>query len=164
LHQGSQLADATALFTEDFLRVACADDDFGAGGGDADFAACVALFGEFAGEEFVEFGKEDAVGDKLVPRVSICRESQKEERKEGRFSEFNVHRCVHRRCVKSPQTRGARWEYHQWSGEEEGRGTGMLTLRFFEMGPGWDMMSSKGKKCRRGSTFNVRVALIYSAV
>jgi hypothetical protein len=95
------------------LRVACTDDDFGAGGGDADFAACVALFGEFTGEEFIEFGEEDAVGDKLGPRVSIRMESKKKERKEIGFSEFNVHRCVHRRCVKSPQTRGARWEYHQ---------------------------------------------------
>jgi pantoate kinase len=73
LHQSGQFADSTALLAEDFLRVARADDDFGAGGGDADFAACVALFGEFAGEEFVEFGEEDAVGDKLVPRVRIYR-------------------------------------------------------------------------------------------
>jgi hypothetical protein len=28
------------------------------------------LFGKFTGEEFVEFGEEDAVGDKLF--VSLC--------------------------------------------------------------------------------------------
>lgn len=43
-----------------------ADDDFGAGGGDADFAAAVALFGEFAGKEFVELSEEDAVRDELL--------------------------------------------------------------------------------------------------
>jgi hypothetical protein len=73
LHQGGQFADSTALFAEDFLRVAGTDDDFSAGGGDADFAARIALFGEFAGEEFVEFSEEDAVGDKLVTSVRICR-------------------------------------------------------------------------------------------
>lgn len=63
------------------MGLGCADDDFGAGGRDADFAACVALFGEFAGEEFVEFGKEDAVGDKLIPRVRIRTRREKEREK-----------------------------------------------------------------------------------
>jgi hypothetical protein len=65
LHKSRQFPDSTALFAKDFLRVGCADDDFGAGRGDTDFAAAVALFGEFTGEELVELGEEDAVRDEL---------------------------------------------------------------------------------------------------
>ena len=41
------------------------DDDFCPRRRDADFTARIALFGKFTGEEFVEFGEEDAVGDEL---------------------------------------------------------------------------------------------------
>jgi hypothetical protein len=50
-----------------------ADDYLCAGGGDTDFTARIALFGEFAGEEFVELSEEDSVGDEL--RSAFCRTS-----------------------------------------------------------------------------------------
>jgi len=66
LDEGSELADAAALLSEHFLGVRGADDDVGDGGCDADFNAGVAFFCEFALEEFVEFGVEDTVGNKLA--------------------------------------------------------------------------------------------------
>jgi len=65
LHESSQFPDSTTLLAEDFLRVRGTDDDFCPRRRDADFTARVALFGKFTGEEFVEFGEEDAVGDEL---------------------------------------------------------------------------------------------------
>jgi hypothetical protein len=65
LHEGSEFTDTTTLVTKNFLGMCCADNDFSSGGGDADFTAGIALFGEFPGKEFVQFGKENAVGDKL---------------------------------------------------------------------------------------------------
>lgn len=65
LDEGGELADATTLLAEHFLGVCRADDDVGDGGGDADFDAGVTLLGEFALEEFVQFGVEDTVRDEL---------------------------------------------------------------------------------------------------
>jgi len=65
LHKSSQFPDSAALVAEDFLGVGGTDDDFCPGRGDADFTARIALFGKFTGEEFVEFGEEDAIGDEL---------------------------------------------------------------------------------------------------
>jgi len=61
LDQRRELANAAALLAEDLLRVRGADDDVGDGGSDADLDARVAFFGQFALEEFVEFGVEDTV-------------------------------------------------------------------------------------------------------
>jgi hypothetical protein len=53
------------------LCMSCSDDDFCASGSDADFAAGIALFSEFAGKELIEFCKEDTVSDELfTPQVS----------------------------------------------------------------------------------------------
>jgi hypothetical protein len=65
LHKSSEFPNSTALVSEDFLSMSSADDDFGSCGRDSDFAARVTLLSEFAGEEFVEFSKEDSVGDEL---------------------------------------------------------------------------------------------------
>jgi len=73
LNEGGELANATALLSEDFLGVCGADDDVGDGRGDADFDARVALFGEFALEEFVKFGVEDTVGDELSALGAVWR-------------------------------------------------------------------------------------------
>jgi len=80
LNEGGELANATALLSENFLSVCGADDDVGDGRSDADFDARVALLGEFTLEEFVEFGVEDTVGDELSAlgavegRISLCLE------------------------------------------------------------------------------------------
>jgi hypothetical protein len=65
LDERGELTNPTALISKDFLCVSCADNNFGSSRGDADFTTRVALFGEFAGEEFVYFGEEDAISDKL---------------------------------------------------------------------------------------------------
>ena len=65
LHKSSEFTNPTSLVSEDFLSMSSADDDFGSCGSDADFAARVTLFSEFASEEFVEFSEEDSVGDEL---------------------------------------------------------------------------------------------------
>ncbi len=46
------------------------DNDFGAGGGDADLEARVAVFSEFTGEEFIEFSEKDTVSDELSTSVA----------------------------------------------------------------------------------------------
>jgi len=66
LYKRSEFTDSSSLVTEDFLSMRSADDDFCSCGRDTDFAARVALFSEFAGEEFIEFGEEDSVGDELT--------------------------------------------------------------------------------------------------
>jgi len=65
LDEGGELPDTTSLVSKDFLCVGSADDDFGSGRSYTDFAARVALFSEFAGKEFIEFGEEDSVGNEL---------------------------------------------------------------------------------------------------
>ncbi|KAL3798186.1 hypothetical protein HJC23_005747 [Cyclotella cryptica] len=66
LDDRGQFADALTLVSEDVLGLGGANDNFGAVGGGTDFDSGVAVFGEFAGEELVEFGVEDSVGDKLA--------------------------------------------------------------------------------------------------
>lgn len=57
------------FLAENVLRAGRADDDFGTVGRRADFDAGVAVFGEFADEEFVEFGVEYAVSDEFSFRA-----------------------------------------------------------------------------------------------
>jgi len=66
LHESGQFPDSATPVAEDFLCVRGTDDDFCPCRRDADFTARVPLFGKFPGEEFVEFGEEDAVGDELL--------------------------------------------------------------------------------------------------
>lgn len=73
LDQRGELANATALLSEDFLGVCCANDDVGDGRGDADLYARVALLGEFSLEELIEFGVENTVGDELSPLGTAMR-------------------------------------------------------------------------------------------
>jgi hypothetical protein len=61
LDEGGEFANATALLAEDFLGMGGADDDVGNGRGDADFNTRVALFSQFALEEFVQFSVEDTI-------------------------------------------------------------------------------------------------------
>ena len=74
LYDGRELADAPALLAEHVLRARRHDDDLGAGGGDAHLHAGVAILGELAGEELVQLGLEDAVGNELwkSSRMSLC--------------------------------------------------------------------------------------------
>lgn len=67
LDEGGELADAAALLTENLLGVGGADDDIGDGRGDADLNAGVALLGQLALEELVEFGVENTVSNELSP-------------------------------------------------------------------------------------------------
>ena len=66
LDQGGQLADATALDTENLLGLGGTDDDLGAGGGDADLDTRVTLSSELALEELVQLGVENTIGDELL--------------------------------------------------------------------------------------------------
>lgn len=61
LDEGSELADAASLLSENLLRVGGADDDLGAGVGDANLAARVSLRGEGAREELGELGAAEVV-------------------------------------------------------------------------------------------------------
>lgn len=65
MNEGGELANATALFAENFLSVCSADDDVGNGGGDTNFDARVTLLGEFTLEELVELSVEDTIGNEL---------------------------------------------------------------------------------------------------
>lgn len=65
LDEGSELADAASLLTEDLLGVGSADDDVGNGRSHADLDAGVTLLGELALEELVQLGIEDTVSDEL---------------------------------------------------------------------------------------------------
>jgi hypothetical protein len=72
LDQRGKFANATALLAEDFLCMGGADDDIGDGGGDADFDARVAFLGEFALEEFIEFGVENTVCGFRSCQLMVC--------------------------------------------------------------------------------------------
>ena len=61
LDESGELADATALVTEDVLGVGGADDDVGDGGRDADLDTVVSLLSELALEEPVQLGVEDTI-------------------------------------------------------------------------------------------------------
>ena len=61
------LADAAALFAEDFLGVGGANDNIGDGRGNADLDTGVALLGQLALEELVQLGVKDTVSDELSP-------------------------------------------------------------------------------------------------
>ena len=84
LDESSEFTDAATLLTKDFLGVGSTDDDlkenikirsqrrlqhwiahFSSGVGDTDIAARVTLFGQFTGEEFIEFSAENTIRDKL---------------------------------------------------------------------------------------------------
>jgi hypothetical protein len=56
LDEGGELPDPASLLAENLLGVGGADDDLGAGVGDADLAARVSLRGEGAGEELGKLG------------------------------------------------------------------------------------------------------------
>lgn len=58
---------------EDFLGVGGFDDDFGMGVGNMDFIVGVIFFSEFLGEEVVEFGLENIVGDEFFVFVNDLR-------------------------------------------------------------------------------------------
>jgi hypothetical protein len=78
LHESSELTDTTAFVAEDFLCMSGTNDDFGAGRSNTDFAARIALFSEFAGEELIKFSEEDAISDKLSHKSANCFEQQEE--------------------------------------------------------------------------------------
>ena len=65
LYESSEFADTTSLISKDFLSMSSTDNDFCSRRGDTNFATRVTLFSEFAGEKFIKFGKEYAVGDEL---------------------------------------------------------------------------------------------------
>jgi len=65
LHHGGQLPNATALLAQHLLGLGGHDDDLSAGGGHTDLHAGVAILGEFASQELVQFSLEDAIGNEL---------------------------------------------------------------------------------------------------
>lgn len=75
LDEGGEFADTAALFSKDFLGMRGANDDVCDGGRDADFDTRIALFGEFALEELVQLGVENAIYDRRV--VSVRTEEPK---------------------------------------------------------------------------------------
>ncbi len=66
LDDARQFADALAFLAQNVLGFGGANDHLGPVGGGADLDAGVAVLGEFAGEEFIEFGVEDTVGNELA--------------------------------------------------------------------------------------------------
>jgi len=70
LHHGGHLANALALLTEDILGTGGLDDDFSAGGGDADLKACISILSQLAGEKLEEKEGEE------VRKVSEGREKR----------------------------------------------------------------------------------------
>jgi len=69
LDKGGQLADATALDTENLLGLGGADDDLSASGGDTNLDTGVTLSSELALEELVELSVENTVSDELREKV-----------------------------------------------------------------------------------------------
>ncbi|RUP47290.1 hypothetical protein BC936DRAFT_145901 [Jimgerdemannia flammicorona] len=69
LDEGGELADAAALLAEHILGVRGADDDLSTRRSHADLDARVALLRQLAGEELVQFGVEDTVGNLVVRGV-----------------------------------------------------------------------------------------------
>lgn len=65
LDQSLELPNSSTLVTEDFLGVGSPDDDLGTGVGNTDLTAGVTLLSELSGEEVVELGLENTVGDEL---------------------------------------------------------------------------------------------------
>jgi hypothetical protein len=65
LHDRGELADAAALLAQHLLGLGGQDDDLGAGGGDADLDARVAVLGQLSGEECVQLGLEDTAAHEL---------------------------------------------------------------------------------------------------
>lgn len=65
LDQSLELPNSSTLVTEDFLGVGGPDDDLGTGVGNTDLTAGVTLLSELSGEEVVELGLENTVGDEL---------------------------------------------------------------------------------------------------
>mmetsp|Transcript_14500 Transcript_14500/g.26274 ORF Transcript_14500/g.26274 Transcript_14500/m.26274 type:complete len:202 (+) Transcript_14500:156-761(+) len=66
LHDARQFSNALSLFAQDILSASGANDNFGTMRCGADFDASVAIFGQFASQEFIEFGIKDSVGNKLA--------------------------------------------------------------------------------------------------
>jgi len=129
LHKRSEFTDSSSLVTEDFLSMRSADDDFCSCGRDTDFAARVALFSEFAGEEFIEFGEEDSVGDELAGQPGLLG-TEKEGDLGGSgfvhyaFIDVRVRDVSNKRCQRT---------HHRATAGECGR---EFTFRFLEIGPG----------------------------
>jgi len=65
LHDGGELANASALLAQDLLGLGGQDNDLSAGGRDTHLDTTVAVFGELLGEELVKFGLEDTAIDKF---------------------------------------------------------------------------------------------------
>lgn len=86
LNEGSKFTDTAALLSKDFLGMGGTDDNLSdkfplrktpgrqyhkdrylrTSVGDANITTRVALLREFTGEEFVQFGAEDTIGNKLA--------------------------------------------------------------------------------------------------
>ncbi len=65
LDDGREFTDASAFLAQDVLRPRRHDDDFGPRRRHSDLDAGVAVLGQLAGQKLVQFGFEDAIGDKL---------------------------------------------------------------------------------------------------
>jgi len=66
LDDTGQFTDAASVFSEDVLGAGRSDDDFRAVGGGADLDTGVTVFGKLGDEQFIEFGVEHSVGNKLA--------------------------------------------------------------------------------------------------
>lgn len=65
LDKRHELSDSSAVLTEHLVGVGGSDNNLGLGGGESDLDTGVSLLGELSGEELVELGVEDTVGDDL---------------------------------------------------------------------------------------------------
>ena len=65
LNDRGQFSNATSFLTQNRLGTSGTDDDLGSNGCHTNFDTRVTILGEFTGQEFIELGEEDTVGNKL---------------------------------------------------------------------------------------------------
>mmetsp|Transcript_34612 Transcript_34612/g.83928 ORF Transcript_34612/g.83928 Transcript_34612/m.83928 type:complete len:223 (-) Transcript_34612:36-704(-) len=65
LNDTGQFTDATSILSQHVLGAGGTDDNFGTMGSGTNFDTSVTIFGQFAGQQFIQFRVEDSVSDEL---------------------------------------------------------------------------------------------------
>ena len=72
LYHCCELSNPSPLLTQDILCASGQDDDLCSGGGHPDLYPTVTIFGQFLGEEIVQFGFKDTISNKLGTAQHKC--------------------------------------------------------------------------------------------